>query len=93
MKNKIMAVVLIGLLATAGLVLAGCGANCPGNGECTVTIDQGTSGLYVSSDGARSSCGKSRETNYDGTEKKSGCKVQNNIDGYKRSYGKQSCDC
>jgi len=96
MKNKIKigAVALIGLLMAAGLVLLGCESpGCTGSGECTVTIDQGTSGLYVDSDSPRSSCGKSAEWNSDRTSKYGGCKVQNNMDNYNRTYGKKSCDC
>ena len=106
MKNKlkIAAVVLIGSLMAVGLVLTGCepGANCTGSGECTVTIDQGTSGLYVDYDSPRSSCGKSATWNngywdnngrYHDGYYSGGCKVQNNMDDHRRTYGTHSCDC
>jgi len=92
---------LIGLLMAAGLVLIGCEGgvpNCKGNGECTVTVGQGTSGLYVDSNAPRSSCGTSATYKTDSNGKgyySGGCKVQNvidNIDG-KRSYGTHGCDC
>jgi len=92
--NKFFIVVLIGLLMSAGLVLVGCaGAGCPGSGNCTVTIAQGASGLYVDYDSPRSSCGK--RYHYDSTYSNyvAGCKVQDNIDNYNRRYGTQSCDC
>jgi len=94
MKNKfkLILVALIGLLLAAGLVLAGCGPNCPGNGECIVTIDQDI-GLYVDENSPRSSCGKKRAYNYDIGDYDDGCKVQDNIDGYNRKYGTQKCDC
>jgi len=34
-KSKILAVVLIVLLMTGGLVLAGCGSKCPNDGKCS----------------------------------------------------------
>jgi hypothetical protein len=92
-KIKIGSVVLIGLLMAAGLILIGCGEECTGSGECTVTIAQGTSGLYVDYDSPRSSCGDSAEWNSDYSSKTGGCKVQNNIDGYNRTYGTHGCDC
>jgi len=92
-KKRILAVGVIGLLLAAGLVVAGCGPNCPGNGECTVTIDQGPYGLYVDSDSPRSSCGKRAEWNYNTSDYSGGCKVQNNIDDIKRKFGKYGCDC
>jgi len=92
--KKIFVVALIGLVMTVGLVLAGCDLEvCPGSGECTVTIDQGSSGLYVDSGSPRSTCGKGRTYNYDTGNYSSGCSVQDNIDNYKRTYGKHSCDC
>jgi len=94
-KKRILAVGFIGLLLAAGLVLFGCepGANCPGSGDCTVTIAQGTSGLYVDYDSPRSSCGKSSTWNSDYTSKSGGCKVQDDMDGYKRTYGTHGCNC
>ena len=93
-KIKMVAVALIGLLMAMGLVLIGCESpGCSGSGECTVTIDQGTSGLYVDSNSPRSSCGKRRTYNYDTGNYDNGCKVQENIDNYNRKYGTQSCDC
>ena len=94
MKNKIKigAVALIGLLMAAGLVLIGCkGPGCTGSGDCTITIAQGTSGLYVDTDSPRSSCGKTK------TEELHGCKVANmNSTWYQNEtmrYGTHGCDC
>jgi len=88
--KKITLVALIGLLMTAALILVGCKESCPGSGSCTVTIAQGTSGLYVDTDSPRSSCGKT--TSGDAT----GCKVADMIgwSGYKyMRYGTHGCDC
>ena len=94
-ESKLLILGVIGLMLAAGLVLIGCveKPGCPGSGECTVTIDQGTSGLYVDSDSPRSSCGKSRTYSYDTGNYTHGCKVQENMDDYNRKYGTQSCDC
>ena len=95
-KNKIFLVGLIGLLMSAGLVLAGCNMEkCPGTGECTVTIAQGAGGLFVDSNSPQSTCGKGRTWNSSTGSYDSGCKVQNNIDNYSgnRTHGRQSCDC
>ena len=94
-KKRILAVGLIGLLLAAGLVLFGCepGAHCRGSGDCTVTIKQGASGLYVDTDSPRSSCGKSRTYNYDTGNYNRGCKVQDNMDDYNRTNGTHGCDC
>jgi hypothetical protein len=101
--KKIIAVALIGLLMAAGLVLFGCEGggpkepDCKGNGECTVTVGQGSSGLYLDKDSPRSTCGKSATTKWSESLEKyvddPGCKVQENIDGTKRTYGKHGCDC
>jgi hypothetical protein len=97
MKNKIkiVSVVLIGLLLAAGLVLTSCGPNCPGNGECTVTIEQGPYGLYVDNDSPRSSCGKNAEWDPDWEEYDGGCKVQNQMTNITddRKYGTHGCNC
>lgn len=93
MKKKIVAVALIGLLAAVGLFLAGCGPNCSGSGDCTVTIDQGGSGLYIDGNAARSTCGESATYSYDTGSYTGGCEVQNNINGIHRKYGKHGCDC
>ena len=87
-----MLVVLIGLLLAAGLVLASCLPGCPGNGECTVTIDQDV-GLYIDDNFPKSTCGKQKSYNYDTGNYIDGCKVQDNIDNYNRKFGTQSCDC
>jgi len=92
-KKRILVVGIIGLLLAAGLVVAGCGPNCPGNGECTVTIEQGPDGLYVDKDSPRSSCGKKAEWNSGTGDYSGGCKVQNNMDNIKRKFGKYGCDC
>ena len=93
-KSKLLVVGLIGLLMAGGLILAGCDLeNCPGSGDCTVTIEQGTHGLYVDDDSPRSSCGSSATYNYDTGSYTGGCKVQNNINNHNRRYGTQSCDC
>jgi hypothetical protein len=98
-KGKIVAAALIGLLMAAGLVLAGCGPNCPGNGECVVTIGQGGSGLYVDNEAEKSSCGD--QAQWDPTvgaagDYTGGCNVQNAIafsGGSYRKYGTIKCDC
>jgi len=88
MKNK-MVIALIGMLVVGGLFLTGCENQCPGSAECTVTIGQGASGLYVDYDAPRSSCGKSKNS------ESSGCRVQNMMNNYnsERRYGTWSCDC
>jgi hypothetical protein len=94
--NKILVVALIGLLMAVGLVLTGCmepGANCSGSGECTVTIDQGTNGLYVDNNSPRSSCGDKAIWDSNLGDYSGGCNVQNNIDGISRKYGTHSCNC
>jgi len=90
-----MTVALIGLLMAAGLVLIGCGPDCPGNGECTVTINQGSSGLFVDYTVPPSTCGKSAEWDADLEMYMGGCEVQNNIDNRKndRKFGTHGCDC
>jgi len=104
MKRKIIlgTVALIGLLLATGLVLAGCGflgggKECIGNGECTITIKQGTTGLSIDYDSPRSDCGKSSTYNYDLGEYTGGCKVNDmNSSWYQTSamrYGTHSCDC
>ena len=94
MKNKIKigAVVLIGLLMAAGLVLIGCGEGCPGSGECTVTIEQNAYGFYVDDDSPLSSCGKTKS----GDSSSSGCQVANMSSPWyseTRRYGTHGCDC
>ena len=87
---------LIGLLMAMGIVLFGCDAlkkECPGNGECTVTIDQGSSGLYVDNNSPRSSCGRERTYDYNKSEWVAGCRVEDNIDNYNRTFGVKSCNC
>jgi hypothetical protein len=95
MKNKILALGLISLMVVVGLIVIGCGPNCPGNGECTVTIEQGSSGLYVDSNAPRSTCGKKAEYSSEGDYWYGGCKVQINIDNTdnKRTSGTQECNC
>ena len=94
-KIYIEAVVLVGLLLAIGFILSGCdtGNKCPGSGECTVTVEQGVSGLYVDTSMPQSSCGKSATYDYDLGRYTGGCKVQNNRDNRNRTYGKHSCDC
>jgi len=96
--NKILVVTLVGLLMAVGVVFTGCDkpGRCPGNGECTVTIDQNANGLFVDSNSPRSSCGKSATKNYndDGSAYwTGGCEVQNNMDNINRKYGTHSCNC
>ena len=96
MKNKIKfgIVVLIGLLLAAALSLTGCVENvCPGNGECTVTIGQGASGLYVDTDYPRSSCGDKASYSYQSSSYSGGCRVQNQMDNINRRYGTHYCNC
>jgi len=87
--NKYFIVVLIGLVMTVGLVLAGClHMECPGNGNCTVTVKQGTSGLYIDDDSPRSSCGNS------GSDKARTCSVANMMSFYgEKKYGTWNCNC
>ena len=90
-KNRILIVGLIGLLMAVGLFLAGCGVSCPGSGECTATINQGASGLYIDYDFPRSTCGGGRSWD---SNTSSGCIVENNINYYSdRTYGTKSCNC
>jgi len=91
--KKITLVAFFGLLMTAALILVGCSESCPGSGSCTVTIAQGTSGLYVDYDSPRSSCGKSGSWNSSSSSYSGGCVVQNNMDNHDRRYGTKSCDC
>jgi hypothetical protein len=58
-KNKILAVVLIGLLMAGGLVLAGCDEDqsCPTDYKCRV----GSDSFYVSSTCGKSKCATSRK--------------------------------
>ena len=90
-KGKIVVVGLVGLLMAGGLVLVGCKPDgCSGNGECTVTITQGTSGLYIDPNAPRSSCGKVGKGN------EIGCKVAEMIAGHAArpmTYGTHGCDC
>jgi len=100
-KRKIFLTVLVGLMMTAAII--GCdlfAGECVGNGECTVTIEQGD-GLFVDTSKPRSSCGSFTQTKtrynqstgaYDPYEEK-GCKVEDNIRGYQRRYGTHSCNC
>ena len=93
-KKWILVVGVIGLLLSTVLILAGCGSDgCSGNGNCTVTIGQGSSGLYIDNEEPRSTCGKSATWNSDLGEYTGGCKTQNNIDGRNRSYGTHGCSC
>ena len=90
-KSNLLVLGLIGFLMVAGLVLAGCGNLCPGNGNCTVTISQGSSGLYVDYGSPRSSCGKS--ATYSNGSYSGGCSVQNQMDNRNRRFGTHSCNC
>jgi len=92
-KSKLLYLSVISLILTAGMILVACGPNCPGNGECTVTIGQDGNGLYIDNNSPRSTCGKSSTYNYDTSRYSGGCKVQDNIDNRNRKYGTQSCDC
>jgi hypothetical protein len=93
-KSKVLIVGVIGLLMTIGLVLA-CEPvkQCPGNGECTVTIEQGSSGMFIDDESPRSTCGKNSTWNSERQKWEDGCKVQDNIDNRDRKYGKHSCNC
>jgi len=99
MKNKIKfgIVVLIGLLLAAGLNLTGCflleDKTCPGNGQCTVTIGQGTSGLFVDTSYPRSSCGEKAKWSSSSSKYSGGCRVQNQMDNINRRYGTHTCNC
>ena len=92
-KSKFFVVALIGLLMAAGLVLTGCDKpNCPGNGECTVFIEQ-SMGLYVDTSKERTTCGKGATWNSDQGKYTGGCKVQNMMDNRERKYGSHGCNC
>ena len=98
MKKKISVLALIGLLMLAGLVFIGCeGPGCIGSGECTITIKQGTSGLYVDTSADRSDCGKSATYDYDLGKYTGGCQVNNmNSTWWQTSsmrHGTHKCDC
>ncbi|MCL2277037.1 MAG: hypothetical protein FWC21_04000 [Treponema sp.] len=99
MKEKrfiVSLVTLISLLLVLGLLLIGCGdggSKCIGNGECIVTIQQGTSGLYVDNTATRSSCGKKATWSWETNSYTGGCKVQNNIDNLNRTHGTHRCGC
>ena len=101
MKIKIAAVSLIGLLISAGLILAGCeAAICRGDGQCTVTIGQGAQGLFIDNTAPRSTCGVSATwsdmANAGAGGLTGGCRVQRNIDNRPsgaRHFGTHSCDC
>jgi len=94
MKNKLLVVFLIGLLLMTGLVLTVCdlGANCIGTGECTVTISQGSSGLYVDNSADQSSCGDLSELTSGGS---TGCKVADMLryGSTNRKAGTHKCNC
>ena len=93
MKNKLVVVVLIGLLLGAGLVLTVCdfGGNCIGTGECTITLAQGASGLYIDNSADRSSCGDTTS----GTD--TGCIVADYGNTWnttiQRKVGTTKCNC
>jgi len=92
--KKITLVAFFGLLMTAVLVLVGCKESCPGSGNCTVTITQGTSGLYVDTDSPRSSCGQTGSWNYSSSSYSGGCKVANMMSSTSvMRYGTHGCDC
>jgi hypothetical protein len=93
--NKYFIVALIGVVMTVGLVLAGCNVEeeCIGTGDCTVTIKQGTSGLYVDYDSPRSSCGSKKKWSDSYNSYRGGCNVQNIMDSGYGKYGPHSCDC
>jgi len=98
MGKKILVVGLIGLLLAAGLIVIGCDfwnkKECPGNGECTITIKQGASGLSIDDDSPRSSCGQVGNWNYNSNSYSGGCIVANMSDSYKdRKYGTHGCNC
>ena len=91
MQKRVAVVALIGLLMAAGLVLTGCeeSSNCTGTGECTITIGQGTTGLYVDTSAERSSCG----TTTSGSS--TGCIVadMNSLFSTNRRAGTHKCNC
>ena len=93
-KKRILILGFIGLLMVAGLILVGCDLeNCPGNGECVITIGQNASGLYIDTLAPQSSCGKSATWSSDLGGYTGGCKVQNNRAGRNRTYGTHGCNC
>jgi len=94
--KKILFVFLIGSLMAVGLILAGCsepGEKCSGSGECTVTIKQGSNGLFIDDSADRSTCGNEAIFDSNLGDYSGGCKVQNNIDGISRRHGTHECDC
>jgi len=87
-KSKIAAVALLGLLLVIGLTLVGCGNQCVGDGECTITIGQGATGLFVDTSARRSSCGNRR------TSESAGCQVANmNQWSDAKRFGTHGCNC
>ena len=98
MKNK-MKVSLIGLLKVVGMILftglvfTACMEMCPGNAECTITIRQGTAGLYVDTSAPLSSCGSVGTWNQSTSSISGGCRVENMRRGYNMRYGTWGCSC
>jgi len=101
MKRKIIlgTVALIGLLMAAGLVLVACEpGSCTGTGECTVTVAQGTTGLYVDTNSPRSSCGDVGVYDPEYDSWSGGCQVANmqsyvNFQSHIKRAGTHSCNC
>ena len=96
MKKRIALIIAYTVfLATVTLIIIACNLDkCIGNGECSVFIDQGGSGLFIDDvNHPRSTCGKGAEWNSDLGKYTGGCKVQNNIDNNERRYGSHGCDC
>ena len=93
-KSIILIAAYTGLLVALTFVIIACEETvCIGNGECTVFIEQGGSGLYIDNDRPRSTCGKSATYSSDLGKYTGGCKVQNNIENRDRKYGSHGCDC
>jgi len=98
MINKLIAVVVLGLLMAGGIVIISCeGPGCIGTGECTITIKQGSSGLYVDTSSDRSDCGDSATYDYNLGKYTGGCQVNNmNSTWFQNSSmraGTHKCDC
>lgn len=94
-KSKLLVLGLIYALMAIGLVLAGCmtETECKGNGECTVSVTQGSYGLSIDSNQPRSTCGDKGTYSSDTGKYSGGCNVQNAIDNPSKGYGKYTCDC